>query len=179
MIHDDNTVLDRFTWGIIRRKARQMVGHAGIKKQDRDDVVQELMLRLLQSLRLFDAAQADRKSFVTAVVERNAAKILRDRRAKKRDGGRIDWLDVLLEALDEEPTDLAIDDRAAGQADLAIDVADLLARLPAELRDLAERLKTQTLSQVAREMGVPRSTLQRRVARLRRHFEEAGLRNYR
>jgi DNA-directed RNA polymerase specialized sigma24 family protein len=126
VIHDDNTVLDRFTWGIIRRKARQMVGHAGIKKQDRDDVVQELMLRLLQSLRLFDAAQADRKSFVTAVVERNAAKILRDRRAKKRDGGRIDWLDVLLEALDEEPTDLAIDDRAAGQADLAIDVADLL-----------------------------------------------------
>ena len=156
-----------------------MVGHAGIKKQDRDDLVQELMLRLLQSLRLFDAAQADRKSFVTAVVERNAAKILRDRRAKKRDGGRIDWLDVLLEALDEEPTDLAIDDRAAGQADLAIDVADLLARLPAGLRDLAERLKTQTLSQVAREMGVPRSTLQRRVARLRRHFEEAGLRNYR
>jgi RNA polymerase sigma-70 factor (ECF subfamily) len=179
VIHDDKIVLDRFCWGIIRRKARQMVGRAGIKEQDHEDLVQELMLRLLRSLRLFDAAQADRKSFVTAVVERNAAKILRDRRAKKRNGGRVESLDVLLENLDEEPPDLAVDDHAAEQADLAIDVADLLARLPAELRDLAERLKTQTLSQVARDMGIPRSTLQRRVSRLRRHFEEAGLRNYR
>jgi RNA polymerase sigma-70 factor (ECF subfamily) len=178
VIHDDKIVLDRFCWGIIRRKARQMVGRAGIKEQDHEDLVQELMLRLLRSLRLFDAAQADRKSFVTAVVERNAAKILRDRRAKKRNGGRVESLDVLLENLDEEPPDLAVDDHAAEQADLAIDVADLLARLPAELRDLAERLKTQTLSQVARDMGIPRSTLQRRVARLRRHFEDAGLRNY-
>jgi RNA polymerase sigma factor (sigma-70 family) len=178
VIHDDKIVLDRFCWGIIRRKARQMVGHAGIKEQDHEDLVQELMLRLLRSLRLFDAAQADRKSFVTAVVERNAAKILRDRRAKKRDGGRIESLDVLLETLDEEPPDLAVDDHAAEQADLAIDMADLLARLPAELRDLAERLQRQTLSQAAREIGVARSTLQRRVARLRRHFEDAGLRNY-
>jgi len=179
VLHDDKIVLDRFCWGIIRRKARQMIGRAGIKEQDRDDLVQELMLRLLRSLRLFDAAQADRKSFVTAVVERNAAKILRDRRAKKRDGGRVESLDALLENLDEEPTDLAVDDHAAEQADLAIDVADLLTRLPARLRDLAERLRRQTLSQAAREMGVARSTLQRRVVRLRRHFEDAGLRNYR
>jgi hypothetical protein len=32
---------------------------------------------------------------------------------------------------------------------------------------------------VARDLGVPRSTLQRRLERLRRHFEDAGLRDYR
>jgi len=33
VLHDDKIVLDRFCWGIIRRKARQMIGRAGIKEK--------------------------------------------------------------------------------------------------------------------------------------------------
>jgi hypothetical protein len=58
------------------------------------------------------------------------------------------------------------------------DLADVVAHLPKELRDLAERLKSRSLSETSRELGIPRSTLQRRVHRLRQYFEDAGLRIY-
>lgn len=67
----DRIELDRFAWGIIRRKACQMVGRASLTRDDHDDLVQELAFRLWKSSRRFDPAQAHWKSFVTAVVERH------------------------------------------------------------------------------------------------------------
>jgi DNA-directed RNA polymerase specialized sigma24 family protein len=67
----------------------------------------------------------------------------------------------------------------AERAELALDTATVLAALPEDLRDLAMGLMDASPSQVARDLGVPRSTLQRRLERLRRHFEDAGLRDYR
>jgi RNA polymerase sigma-70 factor (ECF subfamily) len=63
-------------------------------------------------------------------------------------------------------------------AQLAGDVADVLAKAPEELRDLAERLKTQSVSEIARDTGVPRTTLYEAVRHLRRRFESAGLKEY-
>jgi DNA-directed RNA polymerase specialized sigma24 family protein len=61
---------------------------------------------------------------------------------------------------------------------LVLAVEEALASLPEDLRDLAERLKSRSLSQVARELGVPRSTLQDRVQQLLEAFECAGLRDF-
>ena len=62
------------------------------------------------------------------------------------------------------------------RADLALDLDGVLAALPAELRDLAVRLREQTVSQAARAMNVPRTTLLRQVERLRQCCEDASLR---
>jgi hypothetical protein len=43
--------------------------------------------------------------------------------------------------------------------DLASDIATVLERLPEAQRDLCERLQAQSLSAIARELGIPRSTL--------------------
>ena len=64
------------------------------------------------------------------------------------------------------------------QAQLACDVTAVLDRLPAELRDLAVRLLTQSPSQIARATGVPRSTVYSRMRRLRRFLERADLHGY-
>jgi DNA-directed RNA polymerase specialized sigma24 family protein len=116
--------------------------------------------------------------FVTTVIERAVAMILRERLAKKRDGGAVQSLDHAHEKAGDsaEP----IDPRRSHeeQIDLATDLTEALAKLPDDLRALAERLKSQSLSQAARDLGVPRSTLQRQVQRLRRCFEDAGLRIY-
>jgi len=178
VFHDDKIVLDRFAQGIIRRKVQLLVSRAGFTKQDRQDLEQELVLRLLQSLEMFDPEQAHPNVFITTVIERAVAMILRKRRAKKRDGGVVCSLDQrqTKEGKSPEP----IDPRPSDQDtfDLASDLAEVLARLPDDLRALAERLKSQSLSQAARDLGVPRSTLQRQVQRLRRCFEDAGLRIY-
>jgi len=175
VFHDDNIVLDRFAQGIIRRKVRLLVSRAGFTKQDRQDLEQELVLRLLQSLDLFDPEQAHPNVFITTVIERAVAMILRERRAKKRNSGVVRSLDEtqMKDGSSFEPADPRPSDEEA--VDLATDVAEALARLPQELRDLAERRKRQSLSQAARDLGVPRTTLQRRVQRLRQPFEDAGL----
>jgi len=176
--HDDKIVLDRFAQGIIRRKVRLLVSRAGFTKQDRQDLEQELVLRLLQSLELFDPEQAHPNVFITTVIERAVAMILRERRAKKRDGGVVCSLDQgqTKEGKSPEPIDPRPSDQDA--FDLASDLVEVLARLPDDLRALAERLKSQSLSQAARDLGVPRTTLQRQVQRLRQCFEDAGLRIY-
>ncbi|MCX7428988.1 MAG: hypothetical protein NTW96_25600 [Planctomycetia bacterium] len=54
----------------------------------------------------------------------------------------------------------------------------MMVTLPDRLRDLAERLKSQTISKIARDIGVPRTTLNESVRRLRQRFENGGLKDY-
>lgn len=184
--------LGRFEFGIVKRKVRQIVGRAGYTRQDKEDLEQELLTRLLQGLRSFDPDVAHRKSFVTAIVERAVATILRDAEAQKRDHRRISSLQRLVDLTDEGPTELAetIGDREYNGrrcrdprsdedlAQLVTDLAEVIDSMPGELRDLAERMKTQSISAIAREIGVPRTTLNDAVRRLRQRFEQAGLRDY-
>lgn len=184
--------LGRFEFGIVKRKVRQIIGRAGYTRQDKEDLEQELLTRLLQGLRSFDPDVAHRKSFVTAIVERAVATILRDAEAQKRDHRRISSLQRLVDLTDEGPTELAetIGDREYNGrrcrdprsdedlAQLVTDLAEVIDSMPGELRDLAERMKTQSISAIAREIGVPRTTLNDAVRRLRQRFEQAGLRDY-
>ncbi len=184
--------LGRFEYGIVKRKVRQIIGRAGYTRQDKEDLEQELLTRLLQGLKSFDPDVAHRKSFVTAIVERAVATILRDAEAQKRDHRRISSLQRLVDLTDEGPTELAetIGDREYNGrrcrdprsdedlAQLVTDLAEVIDSVPDELCDLAKRMKTQSISAIAREIGVPRTTLNDAVRRLRQRFEQAGLRDY-
>ena len=184
--------LGRFEYGIVRRKVKQIIGRAGYTRQDKEDLEQELLTRLLQGLKSFDPNVAHRKAFVTAIVERSVASIIRDAEAQKRDHRRIGSLQLLVEVTEDGPTELAetIGDREYNGrrcrnprsdedlAQLVTDLADVIDSLPDELRDLAERMKTKSISAIAREIGVPRTTLNDTVRRLRQRFETAGLRGY-
>ena len=99
--------LDAFAARLIRRKARQLVGRAGFTRSDRDDIEQELALKLLKQLSAFDPGEAHWHVFVTTVVERYAASLLRDKRAEKRDHRRATSLHVLIETGDNGPVELA------------------------------------------------------------------------
>lgn len=184
--------IDRFSRGIIRRKINQLIGRAGFTEQDRTDLEQDLILRLLQSLPSFDPNQAHRNVFTTTVIERYVANILRDKQAEKRDHRRISSLHVMINIGEDETTELAQTisqhelDAQRGRhprsdeelAQLVEDVADVMATLPDQLGDLAERLKTQTVSEIARGMGIPRTTLSESVRRLRQRCERTGLKFY-
>lgn len=193
MFHDDfSDKIDRFTRGIVRRKVKQLIGRAGFTKQDREDLEQILLARVLKSLQRFNPDQAHRNRFITAVVERYVATILRDRQATKRDSQGIASLNVIIEIAEEGPTELAqtigereLDARLGRRrrsddelSQLAIDMADVIATLPEAWRTLLELRKSRTMPEIAREMGVPRTTLNDWMRCIRQRFEEAGLRNY-
>jgi RNA polymerase sigma factor (sigma-70 family) len=179
VLHDDKIVLQGFARSIIRRKARYVARCDGFTAHDVRDIEQELRLRLLQNLSQFDPDQAHINVFITMVVKRSVAMLLRERRAKKRVAS-LRSLDTLTDDVGEpaELLDHRDDGRSADRFDLAHDLAGVLAALPEELRALAERLKVQSVAQAAREMNVPRTTLLRQVERLRHCFEDAGLRIY-
>lgn len=182
--------LGRFEFGIIRRKVRQLIGCHGFREQDREQLQQELMARLLNGLQSFDPKQAHRNAFVTTIVERSVATIVRDKRAEKRDHRRISSLNVMVGDGEENRTELSAtigqpaydarrcrESRSEGElSELSSDIAELLAQLPVELQLLAEQLKHKSISQIAREMGIPRTTLRERVVELRERFEAADMR---
>ncbi len=191
MFHnDDSPVLGRFDFGIIRLKVRQIIGQAGFTFQDREDLEQELLTRLIQALKSFDPAKAHRNAFVTAVVERDVASLLRDARAAKRDHRRQATLKVSAVWTDQDESsdplnDLSEDARrpsttssTAELIDLRIDLHAVLEKLPAALREFACARMSKTMTELARESAVPRTSLYNLVPELRQHLEASGLREY-
>ena len=185
-------VLGDFEFGIIKRKAKQLVGRAGFKQQDIGDLEQELMLQLIQGLQTYDSEIAHQKSFVTAIVERAVATILRDAKAGKRDHGDLQSLEVLVAVTGESPTRLGatMGDReynrrrgrhprtAEELQSLASDLADVIGSLLEDEQQLAEKLKTETISGSARELGIPRTTLNDAVRRLETRFRQSHVEDH-
>ncbi|MFO0916601.1 MAG: sigma-70 family RNA polymerase sigma factor [Pirellulales bacterium] len=180
--------IDPFTRSMVRRKVSQLIGLAGFLPQDRHDLERDLFIRVLESLERFDPTKGHRNKFITAVVDRHAANLIRNQRAQKRDHRRVASLNVTVMTAEEGTVELAqtisqreLDARIGVERrselellELRLDVAEVISRLSAELADLADRLQTQTVAEIARDTGIPRSTVNHWVARLRERFEEYG-----
>lgn len=150
---------------IVGRKVERLVAAGEVARQDAGDLEHDLYVRMLKALPAFDPNLSHLYSFATTVTERGVATFLRDRRAEKRDPARVEQAEM----------DVPVESDAFAQTDLALDVAAVLAEMPADLRDLAERLKDSSISQVARDANVSRKVIYRQVRKLRERFQEAGL----
>jgi RNA polymerase sigma factor (sigma-70 family) len=175
---------------LVRHKAWKLVGKAGLNKSDIDDLVQDIWLDLAQRLPGYDPSRSQLRTFVTRLVEHKLSNILRDRRARRRDCRRCQSLNVPVgDSQDHDGGDALASNVHEGRtgcmchpeeekADLTDDLAQLLRQMPVEQRDLCLRLQSEPLAAIAREVGVPRTTLQESVSKIRRRFEDAGLRDY-
>ena len=186
--------VDAYAVEIIRYKARQLVGQAGFTVADRDDLEQELILDLLRRLPKYDPKRAKRNTFIARVVEHKIANLIEKQTAHKRDYRRCpcslnerfeeeeEGRSVeRAETLDQEDYLLRIGVEPGAPEELralALDVAAVLETLPAELGELCQRLKQETVSEISRDTGVPRASLYERINRLREIFEDAGLKDY-
>jgi RNA polymerase sigma factor (sigma-70 family) len=156
----------------IRQKARRIVDRAGLLKQDREDVERDLIARLLRRLTTHDPLRSDLHGYAFTLLEGLATNLLRDLCAAKRDQRHM----RRLSEADAGPPD---EKHCQEQTELALDLADVLRSLPDELRELAERLETESLAEIARRTNVPYSTLRYRlVHQLRKACEKAGLKEY-
>jgi DNA-directed RNA polymerase specialized sigma24 family protein len=182
---------DQVIAGLIRTKAKRLVGQAGFKQQDCLDLENELARCVYARLQAFDSGRGDIESFVHTVAQNCAANILRDRRAGKRASGYMVSLNTIAKGC-AGPTELAAtisqveydaqrgrQPRSAEElAQLALDVTEVIAGLSPALRDFAVRLSTDSLAQVARDLGMARTTVYKHVNALRCIFESKGLRRY-
>lgn len=154
----EHLVTSGFAARAIGQKARQLAGQRGFSLSEREDIEQELRLHLLRRLAKFDPQVAPWNVFVRTLVERHAATLVMRRRSQLRLADRC-----------PPPSHSAEVD-----IDAALDTAMLLADLPCRAREICERLKNDTIAEVARQMGLPRSTLRGEITRLRGHFRTVG-----
>jgi DNA-directed RNA polymerase specialized sigma24 family protein len=154
---------DRF-----RALAFHRLTRAGIPRSDREDVLQDLRLRLLRAERRFDARRGTPEIFVAVLL----ARVIADRRRSR--GRRQRWCPIdssfAIETL--------VDHRNNIEAvDLAMEVAMVIVTLPEPLRNTAHQLKVATKAEAARNLGVSRNTLRTRVRELRTALEKYRFRN--
>lgn len=185
--------LDGYAVKLIRHKARQLIGRAGLVDADRDDLEQDMAIDLLRRLPRFDPTRAKRETFIARVVEHRVATIIEGQKAGLRDYRRVAGsLDERHEGADGSIGDsapvldqdtyrretLAAANRDEDLHALRQDLEKAIGDLPPDLRDLCARLLTSSVSEVSRETGVPRGTVYESIQKLRTRFERAGLAAY-
>jgi DNA-directed RNA polymerase specialized sigma24 family protein len=184
--------LDPFTRGFVRKIARQFAGKFGFARQDRDEIEQRLYLKLAGQLPKARPDDPAWKAFVATSVRRAILNMIRDSKAEKRDHRRVSSLHAPI-CNQHGSTELAAtigEHESPSQrgrikrsdyelTELLSDVNECLTDIADDqLREFCQRLKHDCVAQVARDMDIPRTTLNYWLSTLRRRFEDRGLREY-
>ena len=130
-----------------------------LDRRDPGDAAQDLAVALLRALPGYRPDRGPLEGYLFGVLRHHHHARLRGRRRRPdRDG----------DELDDDVADRRAD--RPGAADLRIDLEAARARLAPELAVLADGLRLYSLAELARAWDVPRTTLRRRVDRLRDAF---------
>lgn len=168
--------------------------HPCFDAADYEDIEQELILYFLTEAPKFDPAKSDWKLHVFIIIQRRARAIKLEAEAQKR-GGRIrpfSIYDLLPLEQDFEVGITKVEatssaDGLWGDAYFAwnhlnlearADVQRVIASLSPHHRQICEWLQERTPTEIARDTGIPRTTITSVVATLRKRLREAGLENY-
>jgi RNA polymerase sigma factor (sigma-70 family) len=183
--------LDPCVWRTICSKARGLVGSYGFTSADCDDLQQEAALDLHLRLRNYDPARSGRRTFVQRVVSNRFANLIAERRAGCRDyraclrsldePDRQEGVRCFGETLSEDEYESRMGWRSmpwVQHAELQADVEKVMALLPPDLAAVAGLLMSVGVVEAAQQLNLPRTTVYRRIGRIRTVFESAGLHLY-
>jgi len=160
----------KFAKTLVRIKARQLgriIPDAAVNSQQ--DLEQELLLEVVVRWPGFDPNRGNPEAFVESVVRAKLCKMLRDAKRAKRMSGptvSIDGNDAV--DPDDESRVLCI----------RLDVETVIGKLNAGNRRVCDQLLRESVSEAARQLRTPRSTLEYAVNSLRERFEKADVDQY-
>jgi RNA polymerase sigma factor (sigma-70 family) len=160
--------------GLVRKKARAMKRNTAGPLDSPDDLEQELMMALVKAFQKYDPTRCRHVlAFILVVLNRAAGRIEENRNAVKRTPTAPTAGNPRRPQSAEEK-----EQRERDRIELSVDIDSLLSQLRDEERELAELLQSMSLSEAARRLGKPRSSLQHRVGRIRRAFGDNNLEDY-
>ena len=161
---------------IVRSTVRRRVGRGGLAGLDREDVAQHALVELSRRTFHYDATRGPRAAFVRRIALNAIADLIARHTAARRDHRRCSA------SLDDTTSGAVATDeraeRAVEHADLRLDLEDQLGRLAPGHRAVCDQLAEHSVTDTARRLGVSRSTVYDRIARVRTHFVKAGLDTY-
>ncbi|MBU8913310.1 MAG: hypothetical protein KOO61_04750 [Spirochaetales bacterium] len=183
----------RFAEALIRKKARMLEHHRALWLDDRHDIEQWLWEELLCRWEKYDGVRSSAYQFIAAIVNNAASRLIERNSASKRGSSAFcESLDEELPGhgeatgdrysfLDGERYNWATRDQAMSKVDrhdLGIDLEAVLSALPPDLQIIAFYLSEFPPAEAARKIGIPRSTLNERRAKIRKWFKSRKLDEY-
>lgn len=184
---------DVFVLTVIRRRVLLLIRAPFFHESEVDDLVQEIHLRLMRSIKSYDPALGHPYPFLCTAIQRITSKIFRERSTHKRQTiGTCSLSEVvhgadgesceLYQLLRQEDQDRRICRKTARsdeeRANLRMDLSRVIEELPPNCQEIVRRLGTQNVSEISRDMGIPRTTINDWLRQIRKKFEDAGLSSY-
>lgn len=176
--------LDPKTARQIRFKVRQVCGRRGLSKSELRDIEHDLGVHVHLGLARFDPTRAKLTTFIDRLVTRWLISFLRYRfaacRNPRREGPSLNDIvrDSDGDAVARHETIADGSGDGADHRDLSQRLAELMSRLPDDLRVVALLLANGTPNSVAAQLGISRREVAARIKRLREIFEAEGFGNF-
>lgn len=155
---------------IVGRVARRMKRGTSLRSWSIEDLEQELLRRLVERWPGYDPTRGTELAFAQVVAASVASMLLREARAQKRSLPVVTFTD-----LGGGPRGQSVHipyNHADARSDVAT-LMDLLEDDP-ELREICILLSRDGPTQVARQIGTPRSAVYRCIQRVRERAREGG-----
>ena len=188
-----NNELSDYAEKTIHHKAHRLAATTRDPIGDVDDIKQELRSDLIERLPKFDPNKAAQNTFVARLIDHKISKLVRHGNAGSRDYRRVECSvnDNITDAtgaktqrahtMDMDEIDIRRGKRnrpSQDETDLKIDISLTLSKLSPDDQRIAAQLKVQSISEAAKTLRMPRTTVYEARKRIRRIFEDAGLRAY-
>ena len=148
---------------------------------DSEDVVQELVTRVLEQLPQFDETRATLRTYQNRLIERALIDHLRREEAAKRGRRSTRRAAHRLGELADGQGDCRRRNGSRSQierCDLEMDLESATAVLEPEQQQLCNQIKRKPITEVADDEGVVRGTIYRRLRPIREVFDSLGLAKY-
>jgi RNA polymerase sigma-70 factor (ECF subfamily) len=192
-LHHDGSVIDQMVAGIVRIHAARLIGRYGFATADCDDINQEILWACLNGERRYNPTKSSRRTFLCRIAGNKVANLRESQSAACRDYRLCtDSLDgpapfvtrdsiTLGDTISTDAREARVGRYALSsweREELRIDVAKVVSSLPYELAVVANVLRSVGVVEAAHQLRIPRATLYRRIAAIRKFFAHAGLGNY-
>jgi RNA polymerase sigma factor (sigma-70 family) len=154
---------------LIRHKVKRLVGNYGFRRDDVEDLQQELTMHVVKALKRYDATRASVHTYADRIVSSKIASIVAKATAQKRDPSKLRRLD------DQDDDVLGSRSLTQDQLDLAADVRVAVSCLPVDLLRFARLFETYSESEIVRRTGVTRQRVRTIRRRIGEHLRGHGL----
>jgi RNA polymerase sigma factor (sigma-70 family) len=177
--------LDPILIKAVRYHAKRLKRYPCFAGLEVEDLEQELLMEVLPSLVIYDETRSQWKTFLSSIITKRAINLLIRAQRGKRAAFHFSLPLELYESAEEEVNEALLYSSLMPQRhdsyerlECQIDIDRILPHLSPEAAALCIQLKSATLSEIARTLGCPRSSLYSLIEEIERAFENAGLKSY-
>ncbi len=172
----NDTLIDDYALARIDYRVGRLVEAFHLNEDEADDLRQDMVVELLKAATRHDPDRSQRNTFINRTLDRYYLHVARALANRQKHESMHPMSISAMPNFSPTVNDPRQGERSEQECvDLAIDLAEVVSKLPPELQRICEALRVYKPSEVARQLGVHRSTIYRAIDEIRKHFVAAGL----